>query len=336
MEPVRPGGRVAHHMRDRRRRDQLNNYQLDGEYTMSRLLAPGAPIKLVRFSGPPDGPTGSAARRPGTQAQTTPQGRAGWRWRWHPQRVAVGAGRRCPTLTTTSPRSRASSTSSSAAAVDLDDDGLRRIRPARTSSRLPAATVPGRPARTSSAADDSRTAAGARAVPRRRDLSLAATCGTSRGAPTSRPIAGRSDGWTRHRFRTGVCAVPSSTCTRSPTNSCRCSTRTTTRSTVRRAGAKSLLRQAFIRAPTALQLHVGRARGRRARAAAPSRQRPLGIKSPRPLVSRRSRRVSASATPPSSTTAPIRCPATTGPSTPSRRAWADSLCPAELRPDHGS
>jgi hypothetical protein len=57
---------------------QLNNYQLDGEYTMSKLLAPGVPIKLVRFSGgPPEGlATGQQLDALAQQAQTTAQGRA--------------------------------------------------------------------------------------------------------------------------------------------------------------------------------------------------------------------------------------------------------------------
>jgi hypothetical protein len=57
---------------------QLNNYQLDGEYTMSRLLAPAVPIKLVRFSGgPPEGlATGQQLDALAQAAQNTPQGRA--------------------------------------------------------------------------------------------------------------------------------------------------------------------------------------------------------------------------------------------------------------------
>jgi hypothetical protein len=56
---------------------QLNNYQLDGEYAMSRLLAAGAPIKLVRFTGPDEGlATGKALDAVAQQAQTSPQGRA--------------------------------------------------------------------------------------------------------------------------------------------------------------------------------------------------------------------------------------------------------------------
>ena len=57
---------------------QLNNYQLDGEYAMSRLLAPGQPIKLVRFAGgPPEGlATGQALDAVAQQAQTSPAGRA--------------------------------------------------------------------------------------------------------------------------------------------------------------------------------------------------------------------------------------------------------------------
>jgi hypothetical protein len=56
---------------------QLNNYQLDGEYTMSRLLAPDESIKLVNFTGPLDGlHTGQELDAVAQQAQTTPQGRA--------------------------------------------------------------------------------------------------------------------------------------------------------------------------------------------------------------------------------------------------------------------
>ncbi len=57
---------------------QLNNYQLDGEYAMSELLAhSGQTIKLVGFSGPGDGlATGYALDSLADQAQATPQGRA--------------------------------------------------------------------------------------------------------------------------------------------------------------------------------------------------------------------------------------------------------------------
>ena len=57
---------------------QLNNYQLDGEYTMSKLLAPGVPIKLVRFTGgPPEGlATGQQLDALAQAAQTSAQGRA--------------------------------------------------------------------------------------------------------------------------------------------------------------------------------------------------------------------------------------------------------------------
>jgi hypothetical protein len=56
---------------------QLNNYQLDGEYTMSRLLAPGESIKLVNFTGPSDGlATGQRLDAIAEQAQATAQGRA--------------------------------------------------------------------------------------------------------------------------------------------------------------------------------------------------------------------------------------------------------------------
>jgi hypothetical protein len=56
---------------------QLNNYQLDGEYAMSRLLAPAESIKLVNFSGPGDGlQTGQQLDGVAQQAQMTAQGRA--------------------------------------------------------------------------------------------------------------------------------------------------------------------------------------------------------------------------------------------------------------------
>jgi hypothetical protein len=56
---------------------QLNNYQLDGEYTISKLLATGVPIKLVRFTGPDEGlATGKLLDATAQQAQATPQGRA--------------------------------------------------------------------------------------------------------------------------------------------------------------------------------------------------------------------------------------------------------------------
>jgi hypothetical protein len=55
----------------------LNNYQLDGEYAMSKLLAPGQPIKLVNFASMGEGAaTGAALTAIAGQAQTTPQGRA--------------------------------------------------------------------------------------------------------------------------------------------------------------------------------------------------------------------------------------------------------------------
>lgn len=55
----------------------LNNYQLDGAYTVAKLLAPGLPIKLVRFAGPADGlATGKQLDAIAQQAQATPAGRA--------------------------------------------------------------------------------------------------------------------------------------------------------------------------------------------------------------------------------------------------------------------
>ncbi len=56
---------------------QLNNYQLDGEYAMARLLASDTPIKLVRFSGPDEGlATGKALDAAAQRAQATAAGRA--------------------------------------------------------------------------------------------------------------------------------------------------------------------------------------------------------------------------------------------------------------------
>jgi hypothetical protein len=56
---------------------QLNNYQLDGEYAINQLLAPGQNIKLVGYSSPADGlAAGYALDAIAQQAQTNPQGRA--------------------------------------------------------------------------------------------------------------------------------------------------------------------------------------------------------------------------------------------------------------------
>jgi hypothetical protein len=55
----------------------LNNYQLDGEYAISKLLAPTMPIKLVRFANPDEGlASGKQFDLIAQQAQSTPQGRA--------------------------------------------------------------------------------------------------------------------------------------------------------------------------------------------------------------------------------------------------------------------
>ena len=55
---------------------QLNNYQLDGEYAMSQLLA-GGTLKLVHFTDPGDAlTTGYAMDALAGQAQSTPPGRA--------------------------------------------------------------------------------------------------------------------------------------------------------------------------------------------------------------------------------------------------------------------
>ena len=61
----------------------LNSYQLDGEYTMSRLLAPDESIKLVHFTDPGDGlNTGYSwtrwLRRPRRRRRAGPV----WRSRW--------------------------------------------------------------------------------------------------------------------------------------------------------------------------------------------------------------------------------------------------------------
>jgi hypothetical protein len=55
----------------------LNNYQLDGAYTMAKLLAPGQPIKLVNFLNMAEGAaTGAQLTAVAREAQETPQGRA--------------------------------------------------------------------------------------------------------------------------------------------------------------------------------------------------------------------------------------------------------------------
>jgi hypothetical protein len=56
---------------------QLNNYQLDGEYAISSLLAPGQSIKLVNFANQADSASSAAQLAAAAEkAQTTPQGRA--------------------------------------------------------------------------------------------------------------------------------------------------------------------------------------------------------------------------------------------------------------------
>jgi hypothetical protein len=55
----------------------LNNYQLDGEYTIARLLAPGQQIPLVRFTSEGQAiSTAQALTTAATQAQQTAAGRA--------------------------------------------------------------------------------------------------------------------------------------------------------------------------------------------------------------------------------------------------------------------
>ncbi|MBV9839896.1 MAG: hypothetical protein JO156_17425 [Solirubrobacterales bacterium] len=56
---------------------QLNNYQLDGEYAIVRLLGAGAPVKLVHFTSPADGlATGKTLDSFAQTAQQTAAGRA--------------------------------------------------------------------------------------------------------------------------------------------------------------------------------------------------------------------------------------------------------------------
>jgi pimeloyl-ACP methyl ester carboxylesterase len=55
----------------------LNNYQLDGEYALAHLLAPGQDIKLVRFASPDEANASAAAlTKIATDAQSTPAGQA--------------------------------------------------------------------------------------------------------------------------------------------------------------------------------------------------------------------------------------------------------------------
>ncbi|MEU5259552.1 alpha/beta hydrolase [Amycolatopsis sp. NPDC021455] len=61
----------------------LNNYQLDGEYALSRLLGPAQPVKLVRFASAAEASASAAAlTKLVTDAQGTAAGRA---------RIALGA-----------------------------------------------------------------------------------------------------------------------------------------------------------------------------------------------------------------------------------------------------
>jgi hypothetical protein len=56
---------------------QLGNYQLDGEYAMARLLGAGAPLKLVHFANSADGlATGKALDALAADAQQSAAGRA--------------------------------------------------------------------------------------------------------------------------------------------------------------------------------------------------------------------------------------------------------------------
>lgn len=55
----------------------LNNYQLDGEYAIARLLAPGQDIKLVDYASPAEASTAAAQLKAAVvAAQQTPEGRA--------------------------------------------------------------------------------------------------------------------------------------------------------------------------------------------------------------------------------------------------------------------
>jgi hypothetical protein len=55
----------------------LNNYQLDAEYALARLLAPGQDVKLVRFTSPDEaGASAAALTKLVTDAQATAAGRA--------------------------------------------------------------------------------------------------------------------------------------------------------------------------------------------------------------------------------------------------------------------
>jgi hypothetical protein len=55
----------------------LNNYQLDGEYALSHLLAPGQNVKLVRFGSADEASASAAAlTKIATDAQATPAGQA--------------------------------------------------------------------------------------------------------------------------------------------------------------------------------------------------------------------------------------------------------------------
>jgi hypothetical protein len=55
----------------------LSNYQLDGEYAMTQLLAPDQSVKLVDYASPAEAAAAAAQLQAiGQQAQTTPQGRA--------------------------------------------------------------------------------------------------------------------------------------------------------------------------------------------------------------------------------------------------------------------
>jgi hypothetical protein len=61
---------------------QLNNYQLDGEYAINKLLAATPPSSSTTPARPtPSSRWRSTARRP--RRRPHPRARPAWRWRWH-------------------------------------------------------------------------------------------------------------------------------------------------------------------------------------------------------------------------------------------------------------
>ena len=226
---------------------KLNNYQLDGEYVMTKLLAT-APIQLVDFF-PDFGAgiaTGFALQAVANQAQTTPQGRARLALALaflnatpaapdQPARTVLGSGRHRggPVRKHVRRRLPDHRVRQRGSPLDRDVDRRERVVDARRGLRVIAPTLavrirrrqslPKGPARSQSRPQD----AHGRRRYRRRPGRDRVAC--------SRP-----------RYRPAGCGCRSSHCTRSTIRLSRWRWRTSTRHGPRTPGRQTLLRQAYV------------------------------------------------------------------------------------------